>query len=422
MRWTKGCAPAASSRVRNVFIVVFASAALSDWVQAAGPGIPSFREHVVNPQAGTGLAVTVSDINSDGRPDIVGVSSRDVAWYENPNWERHLVADTLKGSNVCIAGRDLDGDGREEFVLGADWQFNNTKSGGALYVLKSGPDPTQPWRVRSLIEEEPTLHRIRWTDVTGDGRPELVVAPLKGRDTIAPNFQERGVRLFLLYPPADPMNGEWREEVIDESLHLVHNIWPVRAAGGDRDRILAASFEGITEFSRNHDGTWRKQLLVSGNPRPLPESGAGEIKHTVSPRPMLATIEPWHGHQAVVYVRHEVEWSRHVIDDGLAEGHAVWWADFDAEGEDELLIGFRGNAGPRLAPGLNVYKFQHDSGGGLTWSKHVIDDGGMAAEDALAADMNGDGLPDIVAYGRATTNIKYYENLGPSDPQAPGLR
>ena len=47
-----------------------------------------------------------------------------------------------------------------------------------------------------------------------------------------------------------------------------------------------------------------------------------------------------------------------------------------------------------------------------SFRKHILDDGGMATEDALAADMNGDGLPDVVAYGRATHNIRYYENLG----------
>ncbi|MCA9424932.1 MAG: VCBS repeat-containing protein, partial [Candidatus Omnitrophica bacterium] len=41
---------------------------------------PEFEEHVINPEAGTGLAITVSDVNGDGKPDIVGVSSKDVAW------------------------------------------------------------------------------------------------------------------------------------------------------------------------------------------------------------------------------------------------------------------------------------------------------------------------------------------------------
>jgi hypothetical protein len=40
----------------------------------------------------------------------------------------------------------------------------------------------------------------------------------------------------------------------------------------------------------------------------------------------------------------------------------------------------------------------------------VIDDGGCAVEDALAADLNGDGQPDLIAGGRATHNVVIYWN------------
>ena len=40
----------------------------------------------------------------------------------------------------------------------------------------------------------------------------------------------------------------------------------------------------------------------------------------------------------------------------------------------------------------------------------MVDDGGMATEDLMVGDFNGDKLPDIVASGRATHNIKIYWN------------
>ncbi len=393
---------------------------------------PKFKEHVINADAGTGLAITVADINSDGKPDIVGVSSKDVYWYENPDWTPHLIADTLKNSNVCVAPHDLDGDGTPELALGADWQFNNTASGGALFLLHAGDDVTKPWNVVTLLDEEPTLHRIRWADVDGDGAMELVVAPLKGVGSTPPDFGDKPVKLFLLRPDKNnPLKAPWTEEVIDESLHVMHNVWPAtgRESAGV-ESILAASYEGITQFIRTANGSWRKTPIVDGNPEPLPQSGAGEIKttnmlenaggvapsHSVHER-FLATIEPWHGHQAVVYEWGPgKKWIRHVFDHGLRGGHAVWWADFDHDDRDELLVGFRDNAAPDDKPGLQIYDIHRK---GTTWSapidgwtKHVIDDGGMATEDALAADMNGDGWPDVVAFGRATHNIKYYENLG----------
>jgi ubiquinone/menaquinone biosynthesis C-methylase UbiE len=44
----------------------------------------------------------------------------------------------------------------------------------------------------------------------------------------------------------------------------------------------------------------------------------------------------------------------------------------------------------------------------LAFERYTIDDGGMACEDALAADLDGDGNPEIVAGGRATHNVKIY--------------
>ena len=85
---------------------------------------------------------------------------------------------------------------------------------------------------------------------------------------------------------------------------------------------------------------------------------------------------------------------------------------FDRDGDQDLLVGFRENAGPKNLPGLNIYYLHIDRDNTATFWKQVVDDGGMATEDALAHDMNGDGWPDIVAFGRATHNIKYYENLG----------
>ena len=49
---------------------------------------------------------------------------------------------------------------------------------------------------------------------------------------------------------------------------------------------------------------------------------------------------------------------------------------------------------------------------GALQSKAMVDDGGMATEDLMVGDFNGDRRPDIVASGRATHNIKIYWNEG----------
>ena len=94
-------------------------------------------------------------------------------------------------------------------------------------------------------------------------------------------------------------------------------------------------------------------------------------------------------------------------------GHAVWCADLDGDGDDELIIGQRDPnkdaAGAVRGPGVRVYDPSPGTSA-LEFTRHVVDDGGVAAEDVVAADLDGDGRPDIVAGGRATHNVKIYWN------------
>jgi len=56
----------------------------------------------------------------------------------------------------------------------------------------------------------------------------------------------------------------------------------------------------------------------------------------------VTAIEPWHGNQVAVYMQKGREWERKVIDDGLLDGHTIVTGDFDGDGNDEIVAGFRG--------------------------------------------------------------------------------
>ena len=122
----------------------------------------------------------------------------------------------------------------------------------------------------------------------------------------------------------------------------------------------------------------------------------------------MATIEPWHANQVVVYSFAKGEWQRNVLDESFAGGHAVYWGDFDGDGDEDLIAGHREKS-PRSGT-VGLYTYENAVEG--AWETRAIDEGGMATEDAIVADINGDGKLDIVAGGRVTHNIKYYENLG----------
>jgi hypothetical protein len=392
----------------------------------ASAGFPTFTAQTIDPHVGAVCyAVTTADVNGDGRPDAVAVAEDAVYWYENPSWrKRTLIKGATARDNVCLQPHDVDGDGRVDFALGASWQPANTKSGGTIqWLRREDPAGESPWRVIP-IGEEPTVHRMRWGDVTGSGRKQLVVAPLQGRGTKGPNWGEgSGVRILVFSVPADPAKDPWPVEVADESLHTTHNLQLVDLNGDGRDEIVVAGWEGVFVLDRKAAGSWSRTKLGAGNQETMPFKGASEVKvgKLAGGRRYIATIEPWHGHQVVVYTlpTHETSstlWSRQVIDEPVTWGHAVWCADVDGDGSDDLLIGQRDpNKDAAARPkGPGVFVYSPNAGASpLTFTRRTIDDGGIGCEDLVAADLNADGRPDVLAGGRSTHNVKIYWNAAP---------
>lgn len=377
--------------------------------QPAKPGAAiQFRAEQIATDFGIGYAVTTGDVNGDGRTDVVAINATDLVWFEAPSWQKRVIltGQTPK-DNVCLALHDIDRDGRLDVALGASWQPTNTSGGGTLHWVRQGA-PGAAWELHS-IAEEPTLHRIRWADVDGDGTRELVVVPLHGRGTKGPDWEGQGARILIFTPPANPASDPWPVEVADDTLHIVHNFLPVNINDTKAEEILTASKEGVTLLQRatkraiTTDSRIKTDLTVSWLRTLIGEGAPGEIKlGRVAGRRMLATVEPWHGKSVVIYAEQAGMWARTVIESEIAGGHALGWADFDGDGNDELAVGWRDQK-----PGVALYSVDRD---GALKSKVMIDEGGMATEDLVVADLNGDKTPDIVASGRATRNVKIYWN------------
>ncbi|WP_435007788.1 FG-GAP repeat domain-containing protein [Tundrisphaera lichenicola] len=384
--------------------------------------VPSFRGQVIDPRVGdVCYAVTIADINADGKPDVAALAGDALVWYRNPTWEKQdVIRGGTERDNVCFQSRDLDGDGRVDFAVGASWQPTNTKTGGTLQLVTRTGAPEGAWRVVPL-GNEPTLHRMRFGDVLGTGKPQLVVAPLQGRETKGPDWgQGPGVRILVESIPDEPFSGPWPTEVAADSLHTTHNLQLIDMDGDGKDEIVVAAWEGVFLLSRETSGKWTRTQIGSGNQETTPFKGASEVKvgRLRDGKRFVATIEPWHGFQVVAYTppkSGEGLWDRRVVDEPLQWGHAVWCSDLDGDGDDEIVIGQRDpnkEAGSRpRGPGVFVYSPRAGSDP-LAFDRTVIDDGGVAVEDLVTADLDEDGRPEIVAGGRATHNVKIYWNQG----------
>jgi hypothetical protein len=361
----------------------------------ASPAL-TFRGQEIATDFGVGYAVVPGDVNGDRRTDVLAISGTELVWFEAPSWQKHVIlaAGATTADNVTLAPHDIDGDGDLDIALGAGWTRENT--GTLQWVRQNAPGTTPGWEVFP-IGAETTLHRIKWADVDGDRKPELIVAPLHGKGAKGPEWDGPSARLLVFRLPADPAKAPWPLEVAGEANHIQHNFLVANMDGDRGDELITASKEGVRLWNRAKDGAWTHTVIGEGAP--------GEVKlGRVKGRRMLATVEPWHGAGVAVYAETPGggRWAKTTIETGLTEGHALGWADFDGDGSDELAVGWRRGKG-----GLAVYAVDRD--GALT-SKMLVDDGGIDCEDLIVGDFNGDGRPDIVASGRATRNVKIYWN------------
>jgi len=373
--------------------------------------LPGFNRIVADTGFRKGYQVKTADINGDLKPDIIAVSDRlpEVYWYENPGWEKHLITNKSY-RNIDIAPKDIDGDGDVDLAFATRFDLKKPEEGGYIYWLENPENNVDPWETY-FIDSIPTSHRIRWADLDGEGREELLNVPLIGFGAREPDYDKPAlIRGYQI--PDGPKWQAWPQIHLSDHLHMIHGVTVLRWDPDLQDDFLTASFEGITLF-RSEAGQHpyiRKGInLTTGKQGSRPGTGSSEIvrgKLQYS-KPFLATIEAWHGNEVVVYFpesKANGSWKRQVIDNSFVDGHAIVCADLNFDGNDEIIAGFRGEPFH-----LYIYSYHPEN---HSWQRQLLDNGGMSAAGLAIFDFNADGFPDIVSIGSATGNVVIYENLG----------
>ncbi|MBA2761463.1 MAG: VCBS repeat-containing protein, partial [Segetibacter sp.] len=181
--------------------------------------VPKFEPQTIDGNISIGYGLALGDVDGDGKPDILLADKKQFVWYRNGDWKRFVMIENLtEQDNVCIAARDLDGDGKVEVAVGAQWNpaetSDTTKSGSVHYLIRP-KDPSQLWEAVRL-HHEPTVHRMQWVK-SADGNFYLVVVPLHGRGN--KNGVGEGVKVIAYRFPKNPRNT-WSTGTIINNMHM----------------------------------------------------------------------------------------------------------------------------------------------------------------------------------------------------------
>lgn len=391
--------------------------------------IAVFEDAVVDDSVTNSYYILSSDINNDGKPDLVtsGLGAPEIlmnpstpadqkqaargkiSWYENPSWRRRDMA-TLDVP-VPIAAADIDGDGNTDIATSWNYGlciFNCADDSGTTSWLKNpGVSTTRPWE-RFHIGNLMANHRLFFGHYTQLDRLELLALPVVGgtRGRIhAP------LTSTVYVQPDDPVNTQsWPSIAANKDYTLVHDasIHKYRASDGSLlDSALIASGEGISWLYYDKDKTWKSIRIgqgeqSQGNANNFKGSGGVAPCHYGNdPFSYLVTHEPLHGNILALYTKNSdgrlegMQWKRTVLDtfgplndNGEGPMHQVIAVDVDGDHVDEFLVALRG---PLPHQGVFIYKAVDPASGSFVRQRLSS----ISAARIAVDDFDGDGLPDF---------------------------
>ena len=352
---------------------------------------------------------TAGDFNRDGKMDVVAGPF----WYAGPTFDvRHEYApvkafDPAHGysDNFFAFTHDFDGDGwTDVLIIG----FPGTTA--AWYENPRGAADGH-WRRHLIVEGALDNESPTFTDLTGDGKPELV-------------YHTRGRLGYAAPDPADPRKP-WTFHPLStrgERAQFTHGLG-VGDVNGDRRADVI-----------EHDGWWEQPASLAGDPlwvlhaQPLGNGGSQMHAYDVNGdgRNDVITALTAHEFGLAWFEQYregkEIKFRQHIIinkDPGesaygvkFSEIHAVALVDMDGDGLEDIVTGKRfwshgrtGDPDRNDAAVLYWFKLVRKADKSVDYIPYLIDNESGVGTQVVAGDINADGLPDIVVGNKRGTFV-----------------
>lgn len=291
----------------------------------------------------------VRDFNKDGWKDVlvIGFPGQDTSWFENPKgaegpWKRHKIFDQTDNESPTFT--DITGDGRPELVCITKGRYG--------YAGPDEADPTKPWVFHAISPDNKYgnfTHGMGVGDVNGDGRLDLIEkdgwweqpASLSGDPVWVQHRWAFGVGGSQMY--AYDVNGDGLNDVVTG---------------------LAAHGFGLAWYEQYREG--------------------GEIKF-----------------REHIIMNKEAADNKYGVK--FSELHAVELVDMDGDGIKDIVTGKRfwshgrtGDPDRNSAAVLYWFKLVRGADHSVDFVPHLIDSESGVGTQVVVGDVNGDGQPDIV--------------------------
>jgi hypothetical protein len=318
----------------------FFSGRIDWWENTDGSGT-NWTRYTVDDNFVSAPSVCGADVDGDGDMDVLGAARgdvNDIAWWENIDgsghtWAEHTVPGSIRDCSSIWAA-DMDGDEYID-IISTDASYNN------VIWLENVDGSGTDW-IEHFVDSFNNATDVYVTDMDGD----------EDMDVLAASYNSDNI---YWWENADGSGTDWIEHIVDSSFNGARSVYAADVDGdGDTDVLGAAALGWAVTWWENIDG--------DGN-----------------------------------------TWMEHSIADNFNWAFSVHASDLEGDGDVDILgASFFGD---------DITWWENVGGHGNTWIEHTVDGNFDGARDVNTADFDGDGDIDVLGAAQEDADISWWDIL-----------
>jgi len=325
-------------------------------------------------------ALTVADIDGDGKDEIVTGGHDVLLWYKPQTRDRGLIAE---GRISCdVTTDDVDGDGALEVITGV-----LADDGWQIVWFKPAKDITRPWTAHVLGEKIPGHpHDVIVTDIDSDGINEIVI-----------NLQYKTCPAIYIYKPGDDRTELWTKHTVQEGL-FCEGTDIADVFGDGKLEICAGPYVFRAPDGGPFSAPWIKTTYAPGF-REMNRVRAVDVTGNGKPDLVIAESEYLDGRMSWFENctdQGEPSWIEHKLERDLYYAHSLAARRDEKTGEVRIFVAEMAEGGWKAPRNYDARLMEYVStDNGKTWKREMIS-GGTGTHQAIPHDIDADGELEIV--------------------------